>query len=786
MSTSSNVYSAMTHPAVPSQHAIDTLNEVRRRYGIFTTHYSDIFACTVDDGPSEGPSVSLGQRALNIIGHSYKSNNKLRWGSQLKEEQIYAIPNWRYINDSGSVASRTKFAKAYELVEACSYGLWGNAVYSTSGIFKGTKGGEDNFPIYPADVRYMANGPAAAGDHPSAGYEHALGEIRSAFKDTSTYFDYLNAAAFTLVNKGVIVDGKKVSGNTFYKEVYKSFTYDNYQRYLKEVKDRQPNEIKRAAEYFYNVELMTLVFLSRKTASAITIERHSAQLSTLIKYAFLGDARYDPEAYFDTSVAPYELERMKIAVAASTNSLVKSSASALQVIINAMATDKSDIAGIQRSNEIQNLMIVLSGGAYLGSSAEVVLTPGVIDEALENSIGGSRLTFTDVTAKNKFADALKTLNTSGLLGTIGFLFNVTRAVYDTLNLKPKMESGKIPPNKVLSLISRYMGVYGGLGNCLQFIQYLNGPAKKAFLLATRALRLDQVSESIWGSAGTIATEISMAPIPALEAMDEAAVQISRNFAELPFAEETNFINSFFEQEIMAPARAMQSTGEHSVEFIVEESVTEISSQIETMTSGTISTSAAMSAVKAFGASAALVGFAGEILGFVSTIIDISTKPKIKTRDFLGLSASILSISGSTIGMGVAYGFLESAAFPPIAIGLGIASIIIGLSTAIDELVEVKQKAHKTRKDMTKLFQSFEANGYLHQWGDKIQFLAIYFDSTRDPRDHTFQVKRWSPPEVSIFVDEAAAWRAFRKASGTTQQRFQLASSKLVHAKLTYR
>ncbi|MGJ8515397.1 hypothetical protein [Carnimonas bestiolae] len=629
----------------------------------------------------------------------------------------------------------------------------------------------------------MANGPVTNGDKPGSGYDQAMGDMKTALHDKSTYDDYLNAAAFTLFNTGLDVNGKRVDGSFYYDAVYKSLISDDYQRYLRYVKENSTNDVKRAATYFYNLELNTVIFFSGKKATEITIERHSAELISAIKDTFNGNSHYSPELYFDTTVAPYVLTRMKVAIASSSNGLVKSSASALQLLISMMTTDKTQVAGIKQNREIQNLMIILSGGAYLDNAANITLQPDVIDEAVENAISGSRLTFSDFSARTNFTEALQKLNASGLLGTIGLLFNITRSVYDTLNLKPSLENGRIAPNKILSLISRYMSVFGGLGNALQFVRFLSSPAKKAFLVATRALRFDRVSAAIWGSTGTLETEISLASIPATVALDNASTLISNNFAELPFAEETGMVERMFEEHVSVPARALPSTGAHSVDFIVDESISEIASQVETITSEAISSASAMSAVKAFGASTALVGFVGEVLGLAASVVDISLSAKPSARDFINLSAGILGVTGSAIGLGIAYGFLESAAFPPLSIALAIASIILGLGAAIDELVEENHKKHEVRRKMTEAFQSFEANGYLHEWGEKIEFLSIYFDKSRDLTDPAHKLKRWSAPEISIFEDESAAWRVFQKETGSTARRFYTAADKFVHAQL---
>lgn len=768
---------------VPSQASLATLNKLRAKHGVVSSSFSDVFAAPVNGAKAPAVYETIGQRALHIIGDSYRANSKLRWGSTLKEEQIYKIPNWRYVTDTGSVASRQKFAQAYQLIDACNFGRWGNAEFSDNTTISGRNGGTTNFPIYPADMRYMANGDKDLG-LPGDGYDIALKNIRDALTDRSAYFDYLNAASYVLFNQGVVIDGKVVNGSYYMGTVIPSLMSDDYQAYLREVMETGSDDIKEAARFCYTAEINTIVLFNRVTATRVFIERQSANISSILSDVYHGKKQFNPEAEYDTTVMPYVLKRMQLALTSSSNSLVKSSAAALQIILGMLATDKTQVAGIKQNAAIANLFRIYSGDAHIGSATDVVMTAADVEGLAEAATAvGGQLTFTDGSTKAKFVEALKTLNASGLLGTVGFMLSFTRAVYDTLYLEAAVDQKKVTTPQVMGLISRYLGVYGGLGNCLKFFNTIKPTAKKAMLAAADALRFEDISAEIWGTSGTLATGVTLPETIGLEALDTAAAELARNFAELPFAQETSFIDTAFSTELKSVAGSVEGTAPATVESMVTASATEVAAEIERATGAAISSTSSLTALKVFGISTALAGLFADIIGLASSIIDLAQTANPKATQVLGLTSSIVGLSASTIGLGVAYGFLESAAFPPLAIGLGIGAIVIGLVSAIINLANSNEKVLDTRKKMTDALRLFESEGYLHDWGDAIQFLSCYYENTLDPA-HNDRVTRWSPDDVAIFVDEKAAWQVFQQAKGTTQQRFVAAAPKLVHARVS--
>ncbi|WP_435639770.1 hypothetical protein [Carnimonas bestiolae] len=169
MTESTTVYSETNPPAAPTAAATDSLNVIRERFGIFPTAFSDVFSTFVDDNSSPDAGDTLGQRALKIVGRSFRSNTKAPWSKQLTQERISAIPIWRTITDDGSTAARTKFANAYSLVDACTYGMW--AMRNTPPIAPEEKLAEEktSFPfiprtcaIWPTDLSPTATSLAAA------------------------------------------------------------------------------------------------------------------------------------------------------------------------------------------------------------------------------------------------------------------------------------------------------------------------------------------------------------------------------------------------------------------------------------------------------------------------------------------------------------------------------------------------------------------------------------------------------------------------------------------------
>lgn len=773
----------------PSAETTAALNKIREQHGIVSTDYSDVLSAFINDKDVNDNYVTLIQHAIKMLAVSYMNNSEIRWSDTLTEEQISKNPLWRFTKNTGTRESRERFGKAYKLVDAGTYGLIANALYEKTG---GGDAGGKNFPIYPADFQYMANGPSVPSqkeDTPGLGFSIAIKEIKDSFKEESIYFDLLNAASYTLFTEGVQIAGKTVFGSYFTETVLPSLTSDDYQRYRRSASDpatfQGSEEIRQAVEYYYHKEIFTVAFLSGQTVARVNIERQAAILSTFLADYLNNKSNPQPNSYFDTELFPYALTRMRLAIASSSNSLVKNAAAAIQTVIDLMAiNDEHGVAGISdTSADIQTLFVVLTGQFYSGNSAGVQLSDNQIDEAVDHAVArSSGLKFKDASAKGKLTTSLKTLNNSGLLGSIGFFLSATRAVYDTMNLQFAELNGKATPSQIISLVGRYFSVYSGIGNLATLLKTLNTPARKLLLAMANALRFDQVTSALWGATGTFANGINLERSIALTAFEAADQAIAKNFAELPFAEESNFIESFFKKELQAATRTMPAQTASQAENLVEVAINKASEEIEIATSKAVSRTEASFGVKAFSLTTSLAGLAADTLFLAADIVDAVNASTITESQILALTSDILSLSSSVISLGVAYEFLEAEAFPVIAIGLTIGAIAIGLVNSITALVNEGADEDMVREATRTLFEQFETDGYLHDWGIKIQFLSAYYANTRDVGQSGLQsthaTTRWSPPDVAIFEDEAEAWNSFQRATGTTGARFTIAAKEL--------
>ena len=771
----------------PSAETTAALNKIREQHGIVSTDYSDVLSAFTNDKDVNGNYVTLTQHAIKMLAVSYMNNSEIRWSDTLTEEQISKNPLWRFTKNTGTRESRERFGKAYKLVDTGNYGLIANALYDIAG---GADTGGKNFPIYPADFQYMANGPSVSSqkeDTPGSGFSIAIKEIQDSVKEESIYFDLLNAASYTLFTEGVQIAGKKVFGSYFTETVLPSLTSDDYQRYRRSASDpanfQGSEEIRQAVEYYYHKEIFTVAFLSGQTAARVNIERQAAVLSTLLADYLNNKSNPRTNSYFDTELFPYALTRMRLAIASSSNSLVKSAAAATQTVIDLLAiNDERGVAGISNTSaDIQTLFVVLTGQFYSGNSAGVRLSDNQIDEAVDHAVA-SGLKFKDVSTKGKLTTALKNLNNSGLLGAIGFFLSATRAVYDTMNLQFAELNGKATPSQIISLVGRYFSVYSGIGNLATLLKALNTPTRKLLLATANALRFDQVSSALWGATGTYANGINLERSIELTAFEAADQAIARNFAELPFAEESNFIESFFKKELQTTTRNMPAQTASQSENLVEVAINKTSEEIEIATSKAVSRTEASFGVKAFSISTSLAGLAADTLFLAADIVAAVNASTITESQILALTSDIFSLSSSSISLGVAYEFLEAEAFPVIAIGLAIGSITIGLVNNIIALVNEGADEDMVREATRTLFEQFETDGYLHDWGIKIKFLSAYYDNTQKVERSGLQPKyittRWSPPDVAIFEDEAEAWNSFQRATGTTGERFTIAAKEL--------
>lgn len=276
----------------PSKSTIDALNKIRNQYGIVAAEYSDIFSIPVSQKNSSDVYKTLGQMSMDLLGESYRSHSERLLSSTRSAAEIAKVSNWRKIESKGDTELRKIFAKAYTLINYSSFGVWANAQYSDNNTVTKVAGGVDNFPIYPADMRFMANGPkpssGTAKDTPGVGYSRALTDIRKSFQDQAIYFDFLNAASYILFNDGVVVSGKKITGSYFIDTVLKSYTSDDYQRYLRAAKNSDSKEIRSAADYFYSMELSTVAFLSSQNTTRVNIDRQSSAISAIVSDVFNG------------------------------------------------------------------------------------------------------------------------------------------------------------------------------------------------------------------------------------------------------------------------------------------------------------------------------------------------------------------------------------------------------------------------------------------------------------------------------------------------------------------
>lgn len=760
---------------VPTKDDINALNIIREQYGIVSTEYSNIFSVLVDLQDSFGNYKTLGQSATELIGNSYRVTDDRTWSSL---HGPFPIPTWRQIDDNGTTESRTLFAQAFTLVNYSTYGLLANAQYSDEVVTYGVGGGDANFAIYPVDMRYIANGPAPE-NNPGDGYSRALVDLRSAHLQKSIHFDFLNAASYFLYENGLRISGEKVVASYVTDHVLKSLTSEDYQKYLRAVARNEKDEIKNAATYFFNQELTTVAFLSNKSVTEVSVERQSTAISSILSDVYHGVTTYSPDPHFDTQISPYILTRFALSLGSSTNALLKNAAASLEIIIREMTVEKHLVAGITQNAAITDLFVILSGGSYLGQSESILLPPDAIDDAVAAATSRGVLTFTDETNSGQFVQALKDINSSGVFGVIGFVLNITRAAYDTLNLQYSESQDKLTPAQVIAVLARYFAVYGGIGSAKVFIKALNQVARKALLSAASVLRLDEVSQQNWASTGTFGTDINLAESIELATLNEATTALADNFSELPFAEESDFIATFFKSEVQGALDTIGGSNAENSMNLIESAVEHTAREIESISEGAIVHSSALVGARVLSHSFVIAGTISDVLFLVSDIVDISSTSKPTLSQILSISSDSLSLAGSTIGVGIAFSYLESIAFPPLAIALAVGSIIFGVSSTIITFENDTEALLEVRKTILKEFQHFESSGYLHDWGVKIQFLSAYSYLTAVDAKYT----RWSPDDVSIFEDEAAAWKVFLETEGDTYVRFREAAPHLVNAKL---
>lgn len=769
----------------PSSETADALNEIRTSHNVFSVDYSDIFALKTSHKDTYGSYMTLAEYGLDQLGKSYRHNPQISWGSGVDELDIYRIPNWRYTTDNEhSDQNRTTFGKAQQCVSTCNYGFWANAEYSTTKTFSGVSGGDD-FPIYPADMRYIANGTSQVNgkDTPGAGYESAVLDLTTALQDQKLYFDYLNAMSYVVFIETLQTSGSTVQGLDLLNNIYPILTSDNYQRYLQQARSSESADIRSATEYFLRKELLTASFLWRKSVSEIDILLHSANISAIFSDAYNAKNSYAADEYFDTTLFPYIILRYQLAAAGSTNSLVKTAAGGLQVLSNLLTTPRQQVGGLEFNSEIKNLFMVLSGDLYLGKSSSIVLDSSSIEDVV-NASSTNHPTFYDLSTKNQLIDALKKLNSSGLLGTIGLAINITRAVYDTMYLRFAVLNDKVTPQQVMSFIARYLGVYSGLGNLSTFLKTLSAPTRQCLQGVSEMLRLDQVNPLFWGVSGAMAQGLDVADSVELANLESETARIARNFAELPFADENSYINTLFEQEISAGASGVSSSARAQIEDIAQRAVGLVTDDIETITERAVTSTAASFGVKAFGITTSLAGLTADVLYVAADITTIATSENPSAQNYISLTADTLSLGASTIGVGIAFGILEAEAFPVIAIGLGLGGIVLGLANTIISLVDSSESRAEVRQQTSSLLQTLETAGYLHDWGVRIQFLSAYYDVFRDPVGGQDKQTRWSSADIAIFDDEAAAWQKFLETNGTTGQRLKAALNDFIHVPAT--
>lgn len=734
---------------VPSVEQTARLNDLRAQRDLFGTDISDIFALSGPDADDQ----TVSQWAMLSIGAWYRKNDGSLWSTSNFPSRLepYTRSAYRSGGSAQDLETVRKFAQAYRAVELAATGFMANAVYS-SDVIGTTEGGGEDFPVYPADVRYMLNG----GGTPSSGHAAAGRQVRSLMQTEVMHTEYVNAV-LTGLDTPAVYRVRYTVGELLSK-IDDGVSSIAYQQYLSDVA-REGDDLVAAARYWLTKELAFIAAINPSRAEKTSALLVPASIAAQLQAVLDGDFP-EPDPALDQGTLPLAFTRIIAAETAATTSTVRAGIAAIKAISDELTRRGTtpDVAGLERNVAIRNVFMTLTSYEWQGRSG-----PTFTAEQINQAVSG--VTFTNnASLRNRIVERLNALNDLGILGSVAGIIAFVRFGLEAANVAAAVQNGTVTDAQALALAARTCSALATAGQFRPLWVEVIAPVAPSGSLRsmTQALHLDAFADNMFGAAGALWLR---ARGPGPSPTQEVAL---RDFGQ--------FVREALEQDI-------RGVSDQLVERIYDASMSRVGAQQVALSSQRIAqlisaeaeaaavaiTPARVSfALRAFSIGVAVLDFAGSILIFASDIVAI-----VQSDDPASASAVLYAVADGlgTLGAIISTTTLVFALSNPVltVVGIGIAVVgavfllIAGGLAAASATAEREQ----VREDTTETMQYLEAGGYLTNWGVKIEFLSAYFDVFRDRRDGLNLQTRWTPEEESIFDDESEAWDVYLNSGAST-------------------
>lgn len=759
--------------AKPTDDTTKKLNALRAKFKVPTTELSDVAGTISADG-----KTPIGALAVMELMAAYANDTKISW-SKAKGYRVAVNahnggdtdPDASTNSGKAAILNRALFANASNCVKLCATGILANAEHTTTTTISGVGGGGYNFLVYPSDMTYIVNGKT---DKPGAGQAQALSDLGKALSNRAVACDYGNIC-IALTDSLAGVSGSKTPSSTNWAQtLFDTRSSTGYQKYLLAVS--ADNSLHDAERYWQAKESETLNILNEGLSLRVGAVQASAYLAVPFEDMRAGTA-LKPVSAYDQKIQHYVLTTARAKVAGSTISNVKNLLSSFDAVLTLFTKKPEEIPGLEQSVAIRNVFMRLTSFEYLGKS-NGIFTDDQINEALG---AGGKLIADNTTVKSKMSNALRTFNGSGILGSMSAAVGITRLVLDSLLLNDAIDKGKVSPAQALGFTARVFAVYSSFGALRNLAMSFLSAGKTVTRTTARILGWSTVSPETYGmtagamwSAAKPAADISKDAQAASTSFADAMASTSNAFVET--AEDT--VTVFFTQASKDAAAkvpsAQRAVTAEALGSAVDVASTRIVEQASIEQGVKLAKPAASLSSKVFTASLAGAGLIADLLFFSSDIVSIaSAGGKVGTATWLFFVSDGIAVVASGIGVGIAASVFTASSLNYVALGLTIGAAIIGLIAAAISLPNVQKQ---TRDTTTATFQRLEKDGYLKEWGRKIAFMSVYFDSLSNGEEP----KRFVDPSKSLFDVQGKAFAIFLKSTGKTDwDKFKECRSSLV-------
>ncbi|GAA1051292.1 MAG: hypothetical protein L0G87_06900 [Renibacterium salmoninarum] len=747
----------------PSEADTAKLNQLRNQFGLPVTAFSDITTVVQGEDPK-----SFGYTALTTLGEAYAADTSQSWSKRTVDTESAHFFASSKVDPAPNDPSaqrlpelRKKLSDAMSCISLASTGMWANALYNNGG--SATYGGDKNFPLYPSDLSYLLNGSSG---EPDAGREKASLDIAECLRNKAIQADYSNALINRILS-GFSLNQEPLTPLEWRTKLITGQTSSGYQKYLVEVvKDPA---LSKAEKYWHAREMATITILDPAGTSLqkISAGAASSYLAQPFEQFVKGEFPAADSAY-DVTMQRYTLENLEVGIGASSLSTLRKATSAIAGILELLPNSADDLPGLDRSVAIRNTFMRLTAFEFVGESngeftnAQISQAVAETDTVFTNNVG----------AKAKLVDGLNTLNSHGVLGSVSAVLSITRLVYKSLALNDKIAKQKVTPATALGFAGSVFSTYSALGSLrtllVTFLSKAQTTSKAAASLAGFNLAAPEVYELSSGVAwrGIIAADnVSNTTATALRSLSEEGAVAIQPRIDVSGSSVEQALNSTLDEALAKLPSGRRSAARAAIMDQVEASAS--AAVMESVVAGTgLAASSARLGARVFTASLALAGVIGDLLAFSYDVVSLSSGESQGASGWLFLTSDALALVSSGLGLAITFEIIASAAAGVVAMTLGFAAAVFGLVAVILAFINATSPE---REATTTTFQRLQNAGYVTDWGRKIAFASVYFDTLQTETLTGNQVlktqKRWIDDlGQSLFGVQGTAFARFTSSS----------------------